>query len=824
MEKKNEKLFLCVFKQKEKQQQMFYESSAVSCEAATLDRGNKEPFTPEFFVFTKEKKIVPLDDAKFAWDRKLSMCRTLLFETSVQKKRVLALHKKMNWPADLIQIQKMEVESGATCYAFVINFEAPFWKEKDIRPNLPREFVLEGSLQFLNENSLTYTTIAGLYEPEIKTSVIQNLMAKFSTSTTAEYADLEKKYGVTSPIAKYAILEANKYRTAPIAVDTAANKWAAEKKRVWDALEKHKLTNLDKKDPNETLLFAFAVMQTLKFNDETQTLQCPYTKDATNFVTMLVTTGVCQCQCFSMYMIAMAQEFGFAMLTPLRLPGHVVPVVITNEAPAIACSATPDSVGLEQVVIKPNVRACFAEIEAGRPDFNHRFGVEFATKAEKTSFLKRYEKNILSKFKVPVGYSSKEKEEGEGEEKEKEKEKAPNAFFTSAHWQWDFMADQLYAIQRRKEKQNLSRFLKEVSNLATCVSLDPLLLLNAGFKRHIPQFPPSKEHANQELPVKALVEIRQNLINFGATDNRGLPTCFVFQTIFDFASKPNAYGGDIPSLNAHLVPIARKEFGHRKMVELEQKLKQTEAAVNKFGIVSRTIQLIAALLHLQGARKEDVDSFLNSWQKCMYGAVPEWSLEKSHGDILLYCLDAFKKAKEKFEFLKNFNNNDGFQVLTLMSVAEELDFADLVAPSLDETEMVLFATDRRTVAQWYNMNARTVKDFSRSSLEHLPPASKNNVEAAEVHVSVEEGPWTYLNILVRKILESASDNFDLRNVMLMFLAKSLLFPTWLFVIGVGDEGTVTQYFEQELNQDAQAPYNKHPSWAQIGTLVETLKT
>lgn len=789
---------------------MIYESSAVSCEdAALLSPEQKEK--SEFFVFTQRLRIVPLDISDVAWEQNLSVCRTLLYETAKEKQLVLALPKKMDWPADLIQIQKMKVEKGATSHAFIINFNAPFWTTHKITP--------KGPPVSLKAKSSMHETIAKMYEPDLKDNAIRAAMKNLSTSTKNEYDKLEQAYGITSPIVKYEILEASQYRTAPIAVETAAKKWVAEKERVQAALVKHNLTGrLDKNDPNNTLLFASVVMQTLKFDDETQTLQCPYGQAAyaTNFIAMLVTTGVCQCQCFSMYMIAMAQEFGFTMLTPLRLEGHVVPVVITENVPAVECSVTASDYWRElgPLSIKPNVRSCFADIEAGARYLNHYFEINFATKAAETQFLNKYNE-ILRKFNVGVHYTSKEEEE--------EKKEVSDSFFASAHWQWDFMPDKMDRIIRRKEKQNLVRFLKEVANLATCVSLDPLMLLNTCFKIHIPKFPPLTEQANNtRLYVTAMRQIRKDLIGFGDINDRGLPTCFVLDLIFALAVSPTTN-----SSNSDLRRSAQDMFGYKKVVWLEEKLKQTEAAVNNSGVVSRTIRVVAALVYVHESG-EETNFFLKSWHKFIYGTVPRWGLFENYGNIFLSCLDAFAKDQEKFGFLRYLIPNDGFTVLSLMSVAEELNFTDRVAPVPEKpAELVLFEPDGRTVAQWFYMDTRTVKDYRATARIFLPHRlesqeriSDNGEEKKEV-VRAAEGPWTYLNILLRKMLTTTHVDSDQKIVMLMFFAKSLLFPTWLFVLG---EAAVRNYFNKMSNVHAEAPYNTQPTPTQINMLVDILTT
>lgn len=55
--------------------------------------------------------------------------------------------------------------------------------------------------------------------------------------------------------------------------------------------------------------------------------RCPYTHDAFNFILTLAETDQCQCQSYTNYVIAAAEEFDYNNIHECKIPGHIYPII-----------------------------------------------------------------------------------------------------------------------------------------------------------------------------------------------------------------------------------------------------------------------------------------------------------------------------------------------------------------------------------------------------------------------------------------------------------------------------------------------------------------
>jgi uncharacterized protein YjbI with pentapeptide repeats len=146
--------------------------------------------------------------------------------------------------------------------------------------------------------------------------------------------DIALVRGITDFV-KFRILDTCMSHTYDFSVRELVHVWEEEKKilSVIDMAAKSKKF----KNPVDTAtFFYYHVIFYLHFGkfgwvDHTSLklleTTCPYTDNASNFITMLARTNVCLCQCYSEYVLAAAGEFGYFNITAISKPGHIFPVV-----------------------------------------------------------------------------------------------------------------------------------------------------------------------------------------------------------------------------------------------------------------------------------------------------------------------------------------------------------------------------------------------------------------------------------------------------------------------------------------------------------------
>ena len=143
---------------------------------------------------------------------------------------------------------------------------------------------------------------------------------------------------VKSPLITFRIFEAHVNRNYNIPIDTAVERWEQDvkkAKKIYDAIVKY-----DYPRPTQVMYFILRVIYYLKYGvfnskeapDQGATdMVCPYTLDGFNIIISLVKTNECLCQCYTDYIIGMAEEFGVDDLVKICLNLNHIFVNILQE-------------------------------------------------------------------------------------------------------------------------------------------------------------------------------------------------------------------------------------------------------------------------------------------------------------------------------------------------------------------------------------------------------------------------------------------------------------------------------------------------------------
>jgi len=157
-----------------------------------------------------------------------------------------------------------------------------------------------------------------------------------------DYVDRVRSRGVKSNVAVFTILHALSYPDNGFSWRQCTERWLAEKKTLGPlhALAQAKFA----KRCDQATFFALHVLYYLQFGhrawtDEDpppepgQAPSCPYTDDAVNFIVTLLQNGGCQCACYTHYVLAAAEEFGYSEVYPCSTIGHVNIVIVDPTLP-----------------------------------------------------------------------------------------------------------------------------------------------------------------------------------------------------------------------------------------------------------------------------------------------------------------------------------------------------------------------------------------------------------------------------------------------------------------------------------------------------------
>jgi hypothetical protein len=129
-----------------------------------------------------------------------------------------------------------------------------------------------------------------------------------------------KKKGIKSKIAMFNILFACHSNTFVITMQEATQRWIEEIRKMRVIHEKAQNFSPDLLQQNT--YFALHTLILLQFGDlditdlgyEMQVPACPYADDARNFIVTLLKTGKCLCACYTNYVLAAAEEFGYTLI------------------------------------------------------------------------------------------------------------------------------------------------------------------------------------------------------------------------------------------------------------------------------------------------------------------------------------------------------------------------------------------------------------------------------------------------------------------------------------------------------------------------------
>jgi hypothetical protein len=137
--------------------------------------------------------------------------------------------------------------------------------------------------------------------------------------------------GIKSDTAVFAIIQSWSSQNNDNSLEKCTRRWQAEK-LILASL--HTLAQQQQRPHEQATFFALHVLNYLQFGEKgwehTGSIRpslyaptCPYTNGAKNFIISLVETNKCQCNCYTSYVLAAAQEFGYPEIYACNLPGHV---------------------------------------------------------------------------------------------------------------------------------------------------------------------------------------------------------------------------------------------------------------------------------------------------------------------------------------------------------------------------------------------------------------------------------------------------------------------------------------------------------------------
>jgi hypothetical protein len=149
-----------------------------------------------------------------------------------------------------------------------------------------------------------------------------------------------RKKGIKSKTASLNILTACMSKTYNISIADASRRWLQEievMKRINTKVNNLAKSAKIKERHVKGAFFALCVLHYLVFgihfdnheNPGEMNASCPYVDDAINFIITLVKTNKCVCKCYTEYVLAACEEFGYDdCVVPQRFPGHVNVAVI----------------------------------------------------------------------------------------------------------------------------------------------------------------------------------------------------------------------------------------------------------------------------------------------------------------------------------------------------------------------------------------------------------------------------------------------------------------------------------------------------------------
>ena len=155
-----------------------------------------------------------------------------------------------------------------------------------------------------------------------------------------------RSQGIKSKLAIFSILMACTSKTFKVSLQEAADRWLQEVsvlRKIDQRARKFKGS-----DVQQTCFFALHTLFYLQFGrfgwsrNKTGSIepQCPYADDAKNFILTLVQTNRCLCLCYTNYVLAAAEEFGYFLVKRCSMNEHVnIAVVYPPEQGSVVANS-----------------------------------------------------------------------------------------------------------------------------------------------------------------------------------------------------------------------------------------------------------------------------------------------------------------------------------------------------------------------------------------------------------------------------------------------------------------------------------------------------
>lgn len=164
--------------------------------------------------------------------------------------------------------------------------------------------------------------------------------------------------GVVSRVASYYIYLASIADNieVPLGIETWKRETHGAMRQIFTYTRK---TYTDLKD--QATFFALHVANWLRTRG-TSGIACPYNKASYNFITSLAKTKSCQCSCYSYYVLAAAEEFGYSSyISTCSLPEHLNVVLISPHETMDLTIADEDKGFLQDIIRDNDLKSTEAE-------------------------------------------------------------------------------------------------------------------------------------------------------------------------------------------------------------------------------------------------------------------------------------------------------------------------------------------------------------------------------------------------------------------------------------------------------------------------------
>lgn len=231
-----------------------------------------------------------------------------------------------------------------------------------------------------------------------------------------------KKIGIKSKLAMYYILMACKseskigleykgltdslesyYYGYKRSLKTISNRWLEEVSKMGENDRDAKKYILKKE---QNTYFALSVLYDLQYerggDKNEMTSKCPYTPMAKNFIQTIIETNKCLCLCYTNYVLAAAEEYGYKLIKGLLMSSHIYLGIIDDEiilkkendneeykiTPLL--SNFPSNLNIK-ITNEGSIPTLYCTFDSG---FRKNSYIDIVTTEKKVNFQKKYTKNF----------------------------------------------------------------------------------------------------------------------------------------------------------------------------------------------------------------------------------------------------------------------------------------------------------------------------------------------------------------------------------------------------------------------------------------------